>query len=103
VREPGPHGADQIFLICSTIGRIDHGKEVEGKEEIHQEKGRPGAQKEEDSKSGGEEAGEKSRQEGPRESGQESCSEAESGAEKANACADSGCGDGTCLDASRQH
>jgi hypothetical protein len=53
VREPGPHGADQIFLICSTIGRIDHGKEVEGKEEIHQEKGRPGAQKEEDSKIGG--------------------------------------------------
>jgi hypothetical protein len=53
VREPGPHGADQIFLICSTIGRIDHGKEVEGKEEIHQEKGRPGAQKEEDNEIGG--------------------------------------------------
>src|SRR5262249_56447621 len=53
VREPGPHGAEQIFLICSTIGRIDHGKEVEGKEEIHEEKGRPGAQKEEDNEIGG--------------------------------------------------
>jgi hypothetical protein len=99
---PVPNGTDQIFLICSTIGRIDHGKEVEGKEEIHEEKGRPGAQKEEDSKGGSEEAGEKSRQEGPRESGKEGSSETESGAEKANACAGSGCGDGTCLDTSRQ-
>jgi hypothetical protein len=90
VREPGPHGADQIFLICSTIGRIDHGKEVEGKEEIQQEKGRPGAQKEEDTKIGGEEAGEKSRQKGPRESGQEGSSEAQSGAEKASARSGSG-------------
>src|ERR1700739_4983206 len=93
VREPGPLGTslgtDQIFLTCSTIGRIDHGKEVEGKEEIQQEKGRPGAQKEEDNEIGGEEVSEKSRQEGPRESGQEGGPEAESGAEKARACAGS--------------
>jgi hypothetical protein len=50
---PVPLGADLIFLICSTIGRIDHGKEVEGKEEIEQEKGRPGAQKEKDNEIGG--------------------------------------------------
>jgi hypothetical protein len=108
VREPGPLGTplwtplgtDQIFLICSTIGRIDHGKEVEGKEEIQQEKGRPGAQKEEDNEIGGEEVSEKSRQEGPRESGQEGGPEAESGAEKARACAGSS-GDGTGLEPAR--
>jgi len=106
VREPGPHGADQIFLICSTIGRIDHGKEVEGKEEIQQEKGRPGAQKEEDTKIGGEEAGEKSRQKGsqkgPRESGQEGSSEAESGAEKTSARSGSGSRNRARLDPARR-
>jgi hypothetical protein len=102
-REPGPDGTDQIFLICSTIGRIDHGKEVEGKEEIHQEKGRPGAQKEEDGEGGGqEENAEKGCQEGSREGGQEGCSEAEGGTEKGSARAGSGCGDGALLDTTSQ-
>ncbi|MGA8653662.1 MAG: hypothetical protein ACLP19_25420 [Xanthobacteraceae bacterium] len=99
---PVPDGTDQIFLICSTIGRIDHGKEVEGKEEIQQEKGRPGAQEKEDSKIGGKEAGEKSRQEGSRESGQKGCSEAQSGGEEADSGAEPSSRSGARLDPAGQ-
>jgi hypothetical protein len=51
----------------------DHGEEVEGKEEIHEEEGRAGAQEEENSKVGCEE----DRKESAEESREEGCSEAQ--------------------------
>jgi hypothetical protein len=86
-----PDGTDQNSVSCSTDPEDDHGKEVEGKEEIREEKGRAGPQKEENSKVGGKEVGEEVGKEGAEESrekgcGQgcsEACSEAQSTGEEA--------------------
>jgi hypothetical protein len=104
-----PDGTDQICVICSTDPEDDHGKEVEGKEEIREEKGRAGPQKEENSKVGGqenrEEGAEKSCEKGRGEGCSEGCSEAQSAGEEAggaSASPGSRAGAGPGLDAACQ-
>jgi hypothetical protein len=70
-------GPIEISLISSTIGRIDHGKEVEGEEEIREEESGTGAQEEENDK-GSKEV----RQEGAGE-GEEGGTQAQSAGKKA--------------------
>jgi hypothetical protein len=77
---PVLHRTDQISLFAAPIGRTDHGKEVKGEEEIREEKGGAGPQKEENSKIGGQEVG----QEGAEKSREKGCSEAQGTGEKAS-------------------
>jgi hypothetical protein len=71
---------DQISLFAAPIGRTDHGKEVEGEEEIREEKGGAGPQKEENSKIRGQE----NRKEGSEKSREKGCSEAQGTGEEAS-------------------
>jgi hypothetical protein len=64
----------------------DHGEEIEGEEEIHQEEGRSGPQEEENSKIGGEKVREESREE----SREEGSSEAQGSGKETGPCDTSG-------------
>jgi hypothetical protein len=64
-------GPTRFPFFAAPIGRTDHGKEVEGEEEIRKEKGGAGPQKEENSKVGGEEI----REEGSEKSREKGCAQ----------------------------
>jgi hypothetical protein len=77
-------GADGIVLVALDR-EDDHGEEIEGEEEIHEEEGRSGAQEEKNSQGGKED-----REEGD----EEGRSQAEGAGQEAGSGADARCGAG---------